>query len=261
MAICGNPDCKQKYTKAENTGSFDNWCSADCKDAIIQIKFSKGYEKQSVKLAAAKANPKPIKQNRSLRSQSIQGNTESYSYNSTLKRGGPLKGSALGSLAYKVEKKARDKKRKEKSSGNMLQPFVPVMSMKEAHDKAVKVCHLYIRTRDFGKPCPCCGKSLGKNYQAGHFIPAGSCSFLKFYEFNIHGQRYDCNMMNGGDSGQYNPNLRTMYGDKEVDRMKAIAKRNPVVKRSLQDYLDIIDYYTKKLNYLIQANLENDIIY
>jgi len=228
MAICGNPDCKARYQKSEFASSFENWCCDDCRNIITQAKRAKQYAKQAVKQSTSK----PIKPR------------------STLTTKTQLKGAVLGSMAYNKEKKARDKKRKLKVAGNQLITFIPKMTKKEAKAEAIRICHLYIRTRDFGKPCPCCQEPLDPNYQAGHFIAAGSCSMLMFDERNIHGQRYECNMFNYGDSGLYEPSLRVMLGNDEVDDMKEIAERNPVVKRTLADYLAISDYYTEKLKTL-----------
>ncbi len=256
MAICGNPDCKARYDKPEFASSFHNWCNDECRNIITQAKQAKSYAKNACKLASAKSTTKKATNQTSVMkfstlTPSTLKASKSAKARTPLKNKTPLKGTALGSAAYNKEKRVRDAKRKVKVAENKLGKFIPKMTIKEAKAAAVKICHLFIRTRDKGKPCPCCNEPLGDDYQAGHFIASGSCSYLMFDERNIHGQRYLCNMFKEGDSGLYDPNLRLMLGSGTVDEMLSIADRNPVVKRSLADYMAIIDYYTDKLAKLL----------
>lgn len=111
--------------------------------------------------------------------------------------------------------------------------------------KAAKdACHRYIRARDYGKPCPCCGEPLDADFHAGHFHESGKYSFIRYHEDNIHGQRVQCNLYKGGDSGDYERNLRIMIGDERVDWLR--ANRNTVIKRTAEDYKAIEAEYTRK---------------
>lgn len=115
--------------------------------------------------------------------------------------------------------------------------------------KAAKTaCHAYIRARDLGKPCPCCNKPLGEDYQAGHFIESGNFSFIRYHEDNIHGQRLHCNKFKGGDSGDYENNLRLRIGNDRVDWLK--EHKNDQVKRTPDDYREIENYYKEKFKLL-----------
>lgn len=105
-------------------------------------------------------------------------------------------------------------------------------------------CHAYIRARDAGKPCPCCGEPLGEVFDAGHFHESGQYSFIRYHEDNIHGQRTQCNRYKGGDSGDYERNLRLMIGDERVDWLR--ANRNTVIKRTAEDYKAIEAEYKRK---------------
>lgn len=109
---------------------------------------------------------------------------------------------------------------------------------------AKKSCHLYIRARDAKNGCICCHRPLGKNYDAGHFIESGNGSFLRYHEDNIHAQSVYCNQYKGGDSGDYEENLRAKIGDERVDWLK--ANKNVIVKRTAQDYKAIEDEYNRK---------------
>ncbi len=85
-------------------------------------------------------------------------------------------------------------------------------------------------------------------------MESGNNSAIRFDEHNIHGQRYECNMMKGGDSGMYDLNLRAKIGVVIVDSLLAIAKSRVVIRRTIQDYIDIIEYYEAKLNDLLTTH-------
>ena len=123
--------------------------------------------------------------------------------------------------------------------------------IKTRREAAKRVCHQFIRIRDRDKPCICCGKPLGSNYQAGHFIPSGQNPLTRYDENNIHGQRLDCNYFKGGDSGDYEKNLRARVGNKTVDDL--LERKGGTMKRTAQDYKDIEDYYKSKIKHLKQT--------
>ena len=120
--------------------------------------------------------------------------------------------------------------------------------LKTAKIAAVTDCHAYIRARDFGKPCICCGKPLGDDYHAGHFWESGNFSAVRFNEDNIHGQRLDCNTFKGGDSGSYRENLITKIGLFDVVCLD--MTRSKKTKRTIEDYKDISKHYKQKLKQL-----------
>jgi len=114
---------------------------------------------------------------------------------------------------------------------------------------AKKACHKFIRERDKKLGCCCCGRPLGKNYDAGHFIESGNAPFLRYHEDNIHAQSVHCNQYKGGDSGDYESRLRLKIGDKRVDWLKD-NKHTKQEKRTAEDYRKIEDYYKEKLKML-----------
>jgi len=116
---------------------------------------------------------------------------------------------------------------------------------------AKKACHEYIRARDKGKPCPCCGEPLGDSFHAGHFLESGNNPKIRYDEDNIHGQRIYCNTYKGGDSGQYKENLIKMIGADRVERL--ISLKGGTVKRTANDYREIELLYKSKLKELNQC--------
>jgi len=113
---------------------------------------------------------------------------------------------------------------------------------------AKKACHDYIRARDSGQGCICCGKPLGNNYHAGHFLESGNNPQIRYDEDNIHGQRLDCNFFKGGDSGDYQENLIKKIGLDRVNELKNL--KGGTMKRTADDYLAIEKYYKDKLKAL-----------
>lgn len=138
----------------------------------------------------------------------------------------------------------RQQKEFKKETARMKKAFY-ADDIKTRKAAARKACHEYIRARDKGKPCICCGKPLGDDYHAGHFIPDSVGSFTRYHEDNIHGQRIDCNFFKGGDSGDYKENLIDRIG---FDRFQYLMEnKNVIVKRTAQDYAAIERYYKEKM--------------
>ncbi len=120
--------------------------------------------------------------------------------------------------------------------------------LKTRKNAAKSACHLYIRTRDKNDSCICCGRPLGKNYDAGHWLESGNNSFLRYHEDNIHAQSVYCNQYKGGDSDDYEGRLRLKIGDDKVDWLK--ANKSGTVKRTADDYKVIELYFKAKLKHL-----------
>lgn len=121
-------------------------------------------------------------------------------------------------------------------------------NLKTAKEAAKRACHAYIRERDKGDLCICCGERLGDSYQAGHFYESGNYPFIRYDEDNIHAQRLHCNYFKGGDSGFYRENLIKKIGLERVKRLDRVKDR--LIKRTAQDYREIESYYKNKLKKL-----------
>ena len=86
----------------------------------------------------------------------------------------------------------------------------------------------YIRTRDAGKPCICCGLPLGAGevggvFDAGHYRSTGSASHLRFHPDNCHGQRKHCNRYGAGRAVDYRIGLIQRIG---LERVLALESSN-----------------------------------
>ena len=78
----------------------------------------------------------------------------------------------------------------------------------------------YVRLRDQGQPCISCGRPWADNFQAGHYIPRGRGSALRFDADNIHAQCPQCNLYESGNLIQYRRGLIARIGAARVEEME-----------------------------------------
>lgn len=116
----------------------------------------------------------------------------------------------------------------------------------------------YVRLRDSlettgsSEACICinCGILYAyKEIQAGHFLPAGRYSILRFDEHNINGECQGCNY---GDKFKlrYEANLKRKIGSEAVEGMKLHAELNPIRQWKRNEILDLTETYREKLELL-----------
>lgn len=159
-------------------------------------------------------------------------------------------------LAMKALDKVRQKQRqaalqlKKKKSRAKTKELKKEWGLdKGRREEAARIaCHEYIRERDKGQPCICCGEPLGNGYHAGHFYESGQYSFVRYREENIHGQRAMCNLYKGGDSGLYRERLIKKIGIERVQWLD--DNKSNVTRRTSDDYREIEKYYKDKLKQL-----------
>lgn len=157
--------------------------------------------------------------------------------------------------AYEIVKRAADKKakqaqvaeRKADRAKREQQKTLPTLK-KEAQ----REFNRFIRLRDFGKPCICCGVALGSGsvgglYDAGHYRSVGSAPHLRFDERNVHAQRKFCNSWGGGRAVDYRIGLIDRIG---LPAVEALEADNSVRKYSREELAEIRDTYRKRANEL-----------
>jgi hypothetical protein len=85
----------------------------------------------------------------------------------------------------------------------------------------------YIRLRDSGRPCICCGLYVavdahtGGGWDAGHYRSVGSAPHLRFHEDNCHAQRKVCNRYGAGRAVDYRLGLIARIGLGRVEALEA----------------------------------------
>ncbi len=87
----------------------------------------------------------------------------------------------------------------------------------------------FIRLRDAGKPCICCGRPLGAGdvggaYDCGHYRSTGSASHLRFDERNAHAQTKWCNRWGAGRAVDYRIGLIARVGREAVEALESDSR-------------------------------------
>lgn len=98
----------------------------------------------------------------------------------------------------------------------------------------------FIRARDSGKPCICCGKPLtdggiGGGVDAGHYRSVGSAPHLRFDETNCHAQSKYCNQHLAGNHVAYRQGLIERIGLRNVELLEADQTPRRYTKEALQE--------------------------
>jgi hypothetical protein len=85
----------------------------------------------------------------------------------------------------------------------------------------------YIRARDEGNACICCGRTSTKEYltgsawDCGHYRSTGSAPHLRFHEDNAHRQLVYCNRDRAGNAVEYRAGLIARIGLARVEALEA----------------------------------------
>lgn len=138
-------------------------------------------------------------------------------------------------IKAKAEKKEHSKKKKAFYQSDL----------KTRKAAAKYWCHRYIKLRDqHEKTCICCDRPLVGSIDSGHWLESGNNPVIRYHEDNIHSQLTYCNNYQGGDSGDYEKNLRAKIGDERVDYLK--SQKGKSIKRTAQDYIEIENHYKAK---------------
>jgi hypothetical protein len=114
----------------------------------------------------------------------------------------------------------------------------------------------YIRLRDAGKPCICCGRfsngtgaDRGGEWDAGHYRSRGAAPELRFDERNVHAQLKQCNRR-AFDVAGYRANLIARIG---LEQVLDIEGQHPPRKYTAEDLKAIRDTYRCRARELEQA--------
>jgi len=133
--------------------------------------------------------------------------------------------------------------------------------LKEAQD----AFNAYIRERDYGLPCICCGgwpdvsDKYGGVWDAGHYLSVGSHPELRFDEDNCHKQLKNCNAGSFKFSRKgrvvsegYEVGIRQRIGEERVERLR---QKHPPKKYTIDDLIEIKQKYTRKRRELEKERL------
>lgn len=132
--------------------------------------------------------------------------------------------------AVKADKKAEAEKTRARR--------LALMSRRDWMDEAQKAVNAYVRLRDQGKPCICCGVPWHESFQAGHYLSRGARPELRFDLANIHGQSVRCNMHLHGNQAMYRIGLIERIG---LARVEELEGPHPPARWSVDELKTIRD--------------------
>jgi len=104
----------------------------------------------------------------------------------------------------------------------------------------------FIRARDAGKPCICCGRPFelnkpGGSVDAGHWLSRGGSPQLRFDESNCFAQRKNCNRPGGAERVAFRTGVLARIGKAEVARLEG---PHPIHKWTKDELRALIEKYT-----------------
>lgn len=149
-----------------------------------------------------------------------------------------------------MEKAKTDRTKAEKKQDR--QRKLKLKTRSEWIKDAQKVCNLFIRTRDRGRPCISCGVTLandgaGGGYDAGHLRSVGSAPHLRFHEDNIFGQCKRCNRYGAGRALDARRGAIERLG---IERVEALEADQTPRHYTIDDLKQIIATYKAKIKEL-----------
>lgn len=120
--------------------------------------------------------------------------------------------------------------------------------------EAQKAFNWFIRLRDDGKPCICCGRTSttvqgvgAHGWDCGHYRSTGSASHLRFNEDNAHRQLVLCNRYGAGRAVDYRIGLVARIG---LARVEALESSNHPHKWDRSELVEIAKTYRAKARQL-----------
>lgn len=109
----------------------------------------------------------------------------------------------------------------------------------------------FIRARDAGKPCICCGAwPHPGGTDAGHYRSVGSAPHLRFVESNVHAQAKQCNKWGAGRAVDYRIGLIGRIGLAAVEEIEA---DNTPRHYSREQLIDLAKNYKEKTRELLKS--------
>jgi len=168
----------------------------------------------------------------------------------------PLQVACCPACAQVIAQRNREKAEKRAATIERQKTRAQLEAMKtipELIAEADRAFCAFIRARDAGKPCICCGRgssgwTRGGEWDGGHYRSRGAASHLRYHEDNCHAQLKQCNRR-GWDLASYRANLIGRIG---LERVEALEQDNRTHKWTRDELREIRDTYRKKLRELLK---------
>lgn len=162
----------------------------------------------------------------------------------------PMQSACSTACAIAIAERKREKQAQQEEARKRRETRQQLESMKgipELIREADKAFCAFIRARDAGKPCICCGRSSsgwsrGGDWDAGHYRSRGAASHLRYHEDNCHSQLKQCNRR-AFDVASYRANLIGRIG---LDRVETLENDNSPHKWTRDELIAIRRHYIAK---------------
>ena len=162
----------------------------------------------------------------------------------------PMQSACSTACAIAIAERKREKQAQQEEARKRRETRQQLESMKgipELIREADKAFCAFIRARDAGKPCICCGRSSsgwsrGGDWDAGHYRSRGAASHLRYHEDNCHSQLKQCNRR-AFDVASYRANLIGRIG---LDRVETLENDNAPHKWTRDELIAIRRHYIAK---------------
>lgn len=162
----------------------------------------------------------------------------------------PMQSACSTACAIAIAERKREKQAQQMAAEKRREARQRLESMKgipELIREADKAFCAFIRARDAGKPCICCGRSSsgwsrGGEFDAGHYRSRGAASHLRYHEDNCHSQLKQCNRR-AFDVASYRANLIGRIG---LERVEALENDNAPHKWTRDELIAIRRHYIAK---------------
>lgn len=162
----------------------------------------------------------------------------------------PMQSACSTACAIAIAERKREKQAQQMAAEKRRETRQQLERMKgipELIREADKAFCAFIRARDAGKPCICCGRSSsgwsrGGDWDAGHYRSRGAASNLRYHEDNCHSQLKQCNRR-AFDVASYRANLIVRIG---LARVEALENDNAPHKWTRDELIAIRRHYTAK---------------
>ena len=162
----------------------------------------------------------------------------------------PMQSACSTACAIAIAERKREKQAQQEEARKRRETRQQLESMKgipELIREADKAFCAFIRARDAGKPCICCGRSSsgwsrGGDWDAGHYRSRGAASHLRYHEDNCHSQLKQCNRR-AFDVASYRANLIGRIG---LERVETLENDNAPHKWTRDELIAIRRHYIAK---------------
>lgn len=136
---------------------------------------------------------------------------------------------------YKEKQKSKKWNQEKKAIKDKLETKTDV------EKKLQKEINLIVRLLDKGHPCNSSGRSLGKNYDAGHIFSRGGNPQIQFHLFNIFAQSVHDNQWKSGNQLDFIERIGDIFGQElkeHILTLKGLPALN-LSKEELKDKINI----------------------